>query len=155
MGVEPEEEGGPAEEEDAARAMEPLDVGAAGSSRGGRPRPGDGGKGREGWEGRAPGAVVGARPLGPARAWGVRGTLPPAPARLGDPAYSCTHGEGCTCLLGGGQAFLTSRGGPLMLPAASRRRIGGPWRPFRRRDLASVQVGKDGPGSSKLAGVPR
>ncbi|XP_006970156.1 DNA polymerase iota isoform X1 [Peromyscus maniculatus bairdii] len=33
MGVEPEEEGGPAEEEDAARAMEPLDVGAAGSSR--------------------------------------------------------------------------------------------------------------------------
>ncbi|XP_041495190.1 DNA polymerase iota isoform X2 [Microtus oregoni] len=33
MGVEAEEEGGPAEEEDAARAMEPLDAGAAGSSR--------------------------------------------------------------------------------------------------------------------------
>ncbi|XP_035295959.1 DNA polymerase iota isoform X10 [Cricetulus griseus] len=32
MGVELEEEGGPVEEEDAARAMEPLDAGAAGSS---------------------------------------------------------------------------------------------------------------------------
>ncbi|XP_051019527.1 DNA polymerase iota isoform X2 [Acomys russatus] len=32
MGVEPEEEGGPAEEEDAPRAMEPLDAGVAGSS---------------------------------------------------------------------------------------------------------------------------
>ncbi|KAH0512558.1 DNA polymerase iota [Microtus ochrogaster] len=52
MGVEAEEEGGPAEEEDAARAMEPLDAGAAGSSRGVR-LPGDGGKGREGWRGMA------------------------------------------------------------------------------------------------------
>lgn len=52
MGVEAEEEGGPAEEEDAARAMEPLDAGAAGSLRGVR-LPGDGGKGREGWRGRA------------------------------------------------------------------------------------------------------
>lgn len=44
MGVEPEEEGGPAEEEDFSRAMEPSDSGAAGGSRGARP-PGDGGKG--------------------------------------------------------------------------------------------------------------
>jgi hypothetical protein len=70
MGVESEEEGGPAEEEDAPRAMEPLHAGAAGSSRGARP-PGDGGKGRERCEGREPGAVVGSRPSGPARAWGV------------------------------------------------------------------------------------
>nr|AEQ34090.1 DNA polymerase iota truncated form [Mus musculus]AEQ34095.1 DNA polymerase iota truncated form [Mus musculus] len=33
MGVESEEEGGPAEEEDAPRAMEPSHAGAAGSSR--------------------------------------------------------------------------------------------------------------------------
>lgn len=84
MGVELEEEGGPVEEEDAARAMEPLDAGAAGSSLGVR-RPGDGGKGREGWEGRAPGAVVGARPPGPPRVWRVRALC----------AGFCTLGRPC------------------------------------------------------------
>lgn len=102
MGVEAEEEGGPAEEEDAARAMEPLDAGAAGSSRGVR-LPGDGGKGREGWggEGRAPGAIVGARPPGPARAWRVRVLR----------AGSCTLGRPCIPAHMGG-VHLPSRGDP-------------------------------------------
>lgn len=40
-----------------------------------------------------------------------------------------------------------------MLPVAPSRRLGGPC-PFRRRDLASGQVGKAGPGSSKTVWSP-
>lgn len=150
MGVESEEEGGPAEEEDAARAMELLDAGPAGSSPGVR-CPGDGGKGREGCEGRAPGAVVGARPPGPSRAWRVRALC----------AGSCTLGRPCipahmsgVHLSPGRADFIDLPRGPLMLPAAPTRKIGGPC-PFRRRDLAPAQVGKDGPEFSNQAGVPR
>lgn len=142
MGVEAEEEGGPAEEEDAARAMEPLDAGAAGSSWGVR-LPGDGGKGREGWRGRA--GARGGR-------WGAASRSRSGLASTGTPRrllhawatlHSCTHGWGAPA----------PPRGPLVLPAAPSRRLGGPC-PFRRRDLASVQVGKEGPGSSKTVWSP-
>lgn len=65
--MEPEEEGGPAEEEDFPRAMEPSDSGAAGSSRGARRR-GDGGKEGEDVKGGSLGRSLGRGllvPLGP------------------------------------------------------------------------------------------
>lgn len=67
MGVEPAEVGGPAEEEDVPRAMEPSDAGVAGCSRGAR-RPGDGGKGGEDVKGGSLGRSLGLGllvPLGP------------------------------------------------------------------------------------------
>lgn len=71
MGVESEEEGGPAEEEDVPRAMEPSDAGVAGSLRGAR-CPGDGGKGGKDVKGGSPGRSLGRGPSGPVRAWRVR-----------------------------------------------------------------------------------
>lgn len=63
--MEPEEEGGSAEEEeDFPRAMESSDAGAAGSSRGAR-HPGDGGKGGEDVKGGSLGQSLGRDLLAP------------------------------------------------------------------------------------------
>lgn len=82
MGVEPEEEGDPAEEEDFPRAMEPSEAGVAGSWRGAR-RPGDGGKGGEDVKGGSLGQSLGRGllvPLGP----GEYGHSALAPEAWGD-----------------------------------------------------------------------
>lgn len=76
----------------------------------------------EGCEGRVPGAVVGSRPSGPARAWRVRALR--WLLKTGVMAAFLRTPVGCTCLQGG-QAFSDLPWGPLLLPAAPNQRIGG------------------------------